>query len=744
MNNVNPALSGMLVPLDMLRPDPQNAREHGDKSYEGILDSYREHGQQKPVVGVYNADGSITVIDGNGQLEAVKRLGWDGLAVVVYNGTMGKARKYALAINRTAELSKWNFEQLGATLLELKAEFGDDGLTGTGFTPIEFADITAMGTLPETDKGLAGGGGAHGETEEKRRLKDRFLVPPFSILDTRTLLWRQRRDAWKALGIESEEGRAEGLAFNVGAFKSDTSIFDPVLCELVYRWFTPVCDPATPPRVLDPTCGGSVRGIVAAALGLAYTGNDLRSEQVSANRAQWAKVSKVLGASALDAGAAVMTTPEEYVTDPEAQTPVQVGAHGGWIKRDDLFRVAGVPGGKARTCLALIRRAKAEGFNGVTTAGSRSSPQVNIVARICAELGIPCVVHVPAGALTPELEAARDAGATVVQHSPGHNSVIVARARDDAKARGWFCVPFGMECEEATKQTRAQVPSVVATEGVKRIVVPVGSGMSFAGILHGLRNSGYTGKVLGVVVGADPTKRLDKYAPRDWRSGAELVTCPLDYGTPAPTTRLGHVTLDPHYEAKCVPYLQEGDLLWIVGVRATALEATASVTSTVTPPVWVQGDAAAMPQSLLQSQYDLMFTCPPYGDLEQYSDLDSDLSNMPQPEFVKAWRKVIADCVAALKPNRFAVVVIGDYRDSKGFYCNFQGETVAAFEAAGARFYNEAVIVNSAGTLALRIGPQWPSRKMGRQHQTLLVFFKGDPKQIAAEYQALPIPAVAE
>jgi hypothetical protein len=60
-----------------------------------------------------------------------------------------------------------------------------------------------------------------------------------------------------------------------------TSIFDPVLCELAYRWF---CPPGG--LVLDPYAGGSVRGIVAAKCGRRYIGIDLSERQVSANRAQ--------------------------------------------------------------------------------------------------------------------------------------------------------------------------------------------------------------------------------------------------------------------------------------------------------------------------------------------------------------------------------------------------------------------------------------------------------------------------
>lgn len=68
---------------------------------------------------------------------------------------------------------------------------------------------------------------------------------------------------------------------------SGTSIFDPVLCELVYRWF---CPPTG--HVLDPFAGGSVRGIVAGVLKRSYTGIDLRPEQVKANEVQARRILK--------------------------------------------------------------------------------------------------------------------------------------------------------------------------------------------------------------------------------------------------------------------------------------------------------------------------------------------------------------------------------------------------------------------------------------------------------------------
>jgi hypothetical protein len=262
-----------------------------------------------------------------------------------------------------------------------------------------------------------------------------------------------------------------------------------------------------------------------------------------------------------DAQAAAWLDEDHYVDE---QTPVQAVGNF-FVKRDDLFRVAGVPGGKVRSCWHLCRQATA----GLVTAGSRQSPQVNIVARLARKLGLPCRVHVPSGAMTPELIAARQAGAEIIQHRPGYNTVIVARARDDAEARGWTEIPFGMECQEAVTQTRAQVPEELPA-GVTRVVVPVGSGMSLAGVLHGLRDRGWDVPVLGVRVGADPTKRLDEFAPAGWREQVEIVESGLDYHDHAPEVMLGDVELDPVYEAKCIPFLEPGDLLWVVGIRQTA------------------------------------------------------------------------------------------------------------------------------------------------------------------------------
>jgi len=152
-------------------------------------------------------------------------------------------------------------------------------------------------------------------------------------------------------------------------------------------------------------------------------------------------------------------------------------------------------------------------------------------------------------------------------------------------------------------------------------------------------------------------------------------------------------------------------------------------------PLWINGDSCEM-DALLEKDFkcDLVFSCPPYADLEVYSDDPKDLSNMEYDEFLKAYKTIIQKAVNKLNDNRFIVWVIGEVRDKKGNYYNFVGDTISSFLEAGAKYYNECILLNSAGTLPLRSGKIFLSgRKVGKMHQNVLVFLKGDAKK-ATEY----------
>ena len=120
-------------------------------------------------------------------------------------------------------------------------------------------------------------------------LREKFIEPPFTRLDANSSSWLTRKRKWLKIGIESELGRQKELTGSIQNFNkydhrdsyTGTSIFDPVLCELMYHWFCPDHG-----KILDPLSGGSVRGIVAHYLGYKYTGIDIRQEQIDSNREQ--------------------------------------------------------------------------------------------------------------------------------------------------------------------------------------------------------------------------------------------------------------------------------------------------------------------------------------------------------------------------------------------------------------------------------------------------------------------------
>ena len=137
------------------------------------------------------------------------------------------------------------------------------------------------------------------DKKEFYNLRDRYIEPPFSVLDSKNGNWQRRKDNWKKIGIKSEIGRnitgrnnfndsklinhsRKKLNFSNEILKiNPNSIFDPVLCEIIYTWFCPKDG-----NIFDPFAGGSVRGIVANYLGYKYTGIELREEQVLSNKDQ--------------------------------------------------------------------------------------------------------------------------------------------------------------------------------------------------------------------------------------------------------------------------------------------------------------------------------------------------------------------------------------------------------------------------------------------------------------------------
>lgn len=458
-----------------LKYDPRSYRIHTDKNKRLIRKSLEDCGAGRSIL----FDKDDCIIAGNGVYEQAQELGLkvriiesDGTELIAIKRTdlsTEDARRKALALadNYTSDTSVFDFDAI-------VEDFEADELDAWEFKvdDLDIDDISVDEVKP--DKGRVG------------CLKERFIIPPFSVLDSKLGNWQERKRAWLDLGIKSDDGREKEITFARSAqpprvyearnlirektgvdpswdelqkycqdhgipFMDGTSIFDPVLCELSYRWFN-----IPEGRILDPFAGGSVRGIVAAKLGMPYRGVDLRKEQIEAN---YRNATEILGEEAFD--------------------------------------------------------------------------------------------------------------------------------------------------------------------------------------------------------------RIDS-------------------------------------------------------------------------PVWICGDSLEIDGHFNGMRADFIFSCPPYADLEVYSDNPADLSTMDYPNFLAAYREIIRKSCSILKDDRFAVFVVGEVRDKNGVYRSFVPDTIAAFQEAGLQYYNEMILVNNIGSLAMRAGKQFSnSRKIGKQHQNVLVFYKGDPSKIKDNFPEL-------
>jgi DNA modification methylase len=102
------------LPIKDLKPYKRNARKHTDSDVATIVASIKEFGFADPI-GVWGKDNMI--VEGHGRLMAAKKLGMDSVPVIRLDHLTDEQRRaYALAHNKTAEMSEWDVDFLGAEL----------------------------------------------------------------------------------------------------------------------------------------------------------------------------------------------------------------------------------------------------------------------------------------------------------------------------------------------------------------------------------------------------------------------------------------------------------------------------------------------------------------------------------------------------------------------------------------------------------------------------------------------------
>lgn len=511
----------------------------------------------------------------------------------------------------------------------------------------------------------------------------RFGVPPFTVLSAREGHWQARKRAWLALGIEAELGRSEvegksifpwdkerykqgigrtgkgkvagweefiagtgkerggagrkchnSKAWNrfevekptaestqkIAAVGYGPSLFDPVLCEMIYRWFT-----GPGQQIVDPFAGGSVRGIVATCLGRKYWGGELRKEQVDSNIKQ-----------AL------------HIFPGSQQVPIEVS---GKMLRQmfhpcELNYVRGTC--KGRCC---------EGSGGIMV-----------------------TVH------ESEREAIEAKGCTV------KDGFIVADKRGlcPFKSDDGLCTihgrekPFGCQASPFTLNEKGVL---VVRNRYRLLKCFKCEGSKPAHEAHHWS--------LQAIFGDEEAARISKLAA----AGEDRIQAMM--GVREYRMLVANDDAKHGRETK--------------GLLQPQLE-------------FVCGDSSKTLRHAPRA--DFVFSCPPYGDLEVYSNEPGDISNLEWDDFLAVYRKIIFRACKKLRDDRFACFVVGDFRDSKGNYRNFVSETIRAFLDAGLRLYNEAILVTAVGSASLRASRQFAAaRKMVKSHQNILVFVKGDGKK---------------
>ncbi len=467
-------------------------------------------------------------------------------------------------------------------------------------------------------------------------ISKKFIISPFTTLNTREGFWQERKKAWVKIGIKSELGR-EGERHSGVLHKSSSgtdgkyikgdcwrgsgnSIFDPVLTELMYTWFCPKYG-----QIIDPFAGGSVRGIIAHALDKKYWGCDLSGEQIEANYEQ---AFEILG-------------------------------------RDPI---------KIKISSASLRQL----FN-----GCKSTYIKDICHAKCCESstmpdGVLIIIH------PSEENKIINAGGKVIDGflQPSKNKKCIFKDNNN------LCIlhetnnkPFGCIASPFTLNKN----NTLIIRNRYRLLKCYNDGNKKPAYI-------VFKKSLELLFGKALTEKLIKHL--DTGGKDVLIKMPFK-----------------NYQILCDNDNKKHNKINIDKI-----------------PFWVIGDSFDKLEQAPDA--DFIFSCPPYGNLEVYGDDPRDLSNMTHTDFIIKYKRIIEKACNKLKDNSFACFVVGDFRDKNGNYNNFVSDTINAFRECGLHLYNEAILITAIGSLPIRITRQFEAgRKMGKTHQNILIFLKGDAKK---------------
>lgn len=139
----------------------------------------------------------------------------------------------------------------------------------------------------------------------------------------------------------------------------------------------------------------------------------------------------------------------------------------------------------------------------------------------------------------------------------------------------------------------------------------------------------------------------------------------------------------------------------------------------------VNSDSRTMPH---REEFDLIFSCPPYFDVEDYNKLyEEQLTGQmgsvhKYEEFMVMYEDVIKKCYNALKKDKYCVWVVGDIRRDKQLI-PFATDTINIFRKIGFKMHD--IVINELNSLSiLGIGCCAENKYTAKKHEYILVFKK--------------------
>ena len=177
-----------MVNVRKLKPHPKNRNKHPKDQIERLAEIVEYQGWRKPIT-VSNRSGFITA--GHGRLAVAKFLKMKEVPVD-YQEYDSEEQEYAdvQADNAIALWSDLDLSAINQDIPELGPDFNIDMLGLKDFT------------LDPSEKE---------PPDMSGNLSAKFMIPPFSVLDTRQGYWQDRKREWLSLGIKSELGRGGGI-----------------------------------------------------------------------------------------------------------------------------------------------------------------------------------------------------------------------------------------------------------------------------------------------------------------------------------------------------------------------------------------------------------------------------------------------------------------------------------------------------------------------------------------------------